>query len=264
MGGYVADHHGRPAAVTDLPFPRWMIELAFIKALRTWPEGERLEYLKGFYVTLDDYLLTEQDAAALKRQHELFDEVRQRGPMSDRELALLTGDAFGPAALRVRQDLVDKGMERLARIEKVLGTDRPVLGPPKPSFAEWIWQVRARMTVAQRVGFTLGLIFGSAAFVLTRLAGWDNLAAGVAAVFGFLAVNAPVAGTGIERYGHGVAAGLLNAATIIVCFCLLAWLIWSSLGWLAFIVAPIAYMAIFGANMAATSWLARAAKREAS
>jgi len=240
----------------------WMIELAFVKALRTWPEGPRLENLRAFYLSLDDYMLTEHEAEVLNRVDAFLEDARQRKGVSGRELALEAADVLAEGQ-PIREQLLAKMQQRSARMDAMLGLDRPVLGPPPPNFAEWLWQTQARMGIAERVGVALGLLFGGSALVLSLIGGYDWMSAGVGAFLGFLVVYAPVAGTGIERYGYGVAAGLLNAISILGGFWFLAWGIRSSLGALGFIVVPIGLLAITGANIAVIGWLARAGKSSA-
>jgi hypothetical protein len=60
MGGYVADRKGQPGPEADLPFPRPVIELAFLKAMRDCSDPKKLEALKVIYFTLDSYMLTDQ------------------------------------------------------------------------------------------------------------------------------------------------------------------------------------------------------------
>ena len=68
MDGHVARTlQGGPGRAADLPFPRALIELAFMKALREWPEGDRLESLKASYTSIDDRMLDDADYRVLVR-----------------------------------------------------------------------------------------------------------------------------------------------------------------------------------------------------
>ena len=72
MGGYVADRKGQPGPEADLPFPRPVIELAFLKAMRDCSDPKKLEALKVIYFTLDSYMLTDEEYVSVTRFRDLL------------------------------------------------------------------------------------------------------------------------------------------------------------------------------------------------
>jgi len=115
MGGHVANREGRHLAASSLPFPVSIIEFAFAKALRTWPDGDRLANLKAFYVSLDDYLLTDEEAALLNRADAALASARPDEPamgIAQRLKAANYGEAVA-----LRKALTEKMQERLKLTE---------------------------------------------------------------------------------------------------------------------------------------------------
>jgi len=111
VGGFVADRHGRPSRESDLPLPKLMIEFAFIKALREWPEGPQLETLKTFYVGLDSYSLTDEECKLLTRWNDLI--------LSDSRIAPDT-DASSPESRALLDELMDDQSKRAVELQKRL------------------------------------------------------------------------------------------------------------------------------------------------
>lgn len=123
MGGHVANWPRRYGRESDLPYPRVVIEAAFIKALRDAPEGPDLETLKSFYTFLDDHMLSDADADALNRWHEFLTAGAPEARLLDDGFALAKGlhDAGCTRAVELMQELSKKADERKRTIETVRG-----------------------------------------------------------------------------------------------------------------------------------------------
>jgi len=65
MNHYIVARHARHGREADLPVPKVAIEIAYLKVMSGCSDPTRLELLKATYLTLDDYMLSEQDCAAL-------------------------------------------------------------------------------------------------------------------------------------------------------------------------------------------------------
>jgi hypothetical protein len=121
MGQYVADRQGRHGPGSDLPFPRALIELAYMKALRDTPEGPELEALKTFYSILDDYMLSDADADVMKRWHGFVLSDHPANPLRYNDTALVRAvlDAGCQRAGEISTELLRKSSER-AQTSKIL------------------------------------------------------------------------------------------------------------------------------------------------
>jgi hypothetical protein len=119
VGRFVADRGGRPSPESALPLPRAMIELAFIKALREWPEGPELEALKTLHVCLDAHFLTEAEYKLLTRWDDLISSAPEASaiadPSSPEVKALIEdlADDRSKQAVELRRRLAEKAEERL-------------------------------------------------------------------------------------------------------------------------------------------------------
>jgi len=134
MGDHVSRVlNGGPGRSADLPFPQALIEVAFVKAMHDLPEGERLELVKGLYVRLDDYLLTDADHRALKAWDTVIREGREvfeselfqaSDEASRRDIILkhasLLGTADAARANDVRAALGEKAQRRKAAIDAIV------------------------------------------------------------------------------------------------------------------------------------------------
>jgi hypothetical protein len=123
MGGHVANRPRRYGRESDLPYPRVVIETAFLKALRDAPEGSELETLKTFYTFLDDHMLSDADSDALNRWHEFLTAGAAEARLLDDPVALANGmrDAGSDRAVELMQELSKKAHERLRAIETIRG-----------------------------------------------------------------------------------------------------------------------------------------------
>ncbi len=130
IGGFVADRHGRPSRESDLPIPKTIIELAFIKALREWPEGPQLEALKTLHVTLDSHFLTNEECKLITR----WDDLASSGPKiladidpsrSEVEALLKTlADEQSKEAAELHMRLAEKARARLQLNRRLRGEPR--------------------------------------------------------------------------------------------------------------------------------------------
>lgn len=79
MGGYIADRQAKPGREADLPFPKVVIEVAYIKAIRDCTDPKYLGLLKSVYITLDDFMLSDEECAILTK----FRDLLRQGTPSD-------------------------------------------------------------------------------------------------------------------------------------------------------------------------------------
>jgi len=75
MGGYIADREASPGREADLPFPKVVIELAYIKAMRDCTDPRYLDLLKAVYITLDDYMLSNEECAILTKFRDVLQQA---------------------------------------------------------------------------------------------------------------------------------------------------------------------------------------------
>lgn len=123
MGAHVANRPRRYGRESDLPYPRLVIEAAFIKALRDATEGPELETLKAFYTFLDDHMLSDADSDVLNRWHEFLTAGAAEARLLDDPTALAKGihDAGSDKAVKLMEELSKKADERLRTIEAIRG-----------------------------------------------------------------------------------------------------------------------------------------------
>jgi hypothetical protein len=127
MGGYIAARKARPGREVDLPFPRPVIELAFLKAIRDCDDPKKLQLLKAVYVTLDDYMLSDEDCAALTTLRELSEgAIPGRFDPTDQNTTKALLDQWASPEIRRAQEInarLTEGMKRrLATAQRVTRT----------------------------------------------------------------------------------------------------------------------------------------------
>jgi len=121
MGGYIADRHARPGREADLPFFGSLIELAFFKAIRNCTDPERLNHLKLLYITLDKYMLTDDDCATLTRYYDFIDHntgVLTYSPESIRGLANQVLSPEMQKAFEINKRLTESARRRLQLLKE--------------------------------------------------------------------------------------------------------------------------------------------------
>lgn len=115
VGGYVGDRDGRACRASDLPYPAPLVERAFLKALREWPEGQRLELARSFYLSLDKWLLHDEE-------YELFEDhmahLRRASTSTPDEVFAWATSERGRRAMETAQRVFDKADERNGIVEK--------------------------------------------------------------------------------------------------------------------------------------------------
>ncbi len=72
VGRFIASRAEPFGRQCDLPYPRAVIELAFSKAVRDWPDDETRNAVEGLYVTLDRFMLSDEDYELLAYHHRLI------------------------------------------------------------------------------------------------------------------------------------------------------------------------------------------------
>ncbi len=127
VGGFVADRNGRPSRESELPIPKIVIELAFIKTLREWPEGPQLEAVKVLHVRLDSHFLTDEECRLLTRWDDLISSSphpSRSADLSSTEINALVqalANDESQRAVELRQRLAEKGEERLKLNRRLRG-----------------------------------------------------------------------------------------------------------------------------------------------
>jgi len=123
MGGRVANWPRRYGRESDLPYPRVVIEAAFIKVVCDAPEGPELETLTTFSAFLDDHMLSDADADTLNRWHEFLTAGAAEARLLDDPVALAARslDAGMARAILLMQDLSKKAHERSRLIDTIRG-----------------------------------------------------------------------------------------------------------------------------------------------
>jgi hypothetical protein len=125
MGGYIANRRARFGRVADLPFPKTAIEMAFIKAIRDCTDPEMRAALEGVYITLDDYMLTDEDCAIVNAYRDLLQQggvsIDRDSPDSFRTLAEKLGTPEMLKAVEIQQRLADAMHRRSELIDKFSG-----------------------------------------------------------------------------------------------------------------------------------------------
>jgi hypothetical protein len=118
LGQYVEDHQGRHGRESDLPFPRALIEFAYMKALRDTPEGPDRAVLRTSYMLLDEHMLSDADADVLKRWFEFV--FSDHSPLRDDQVALARAmtDAGLDRAMEILNELYEQFRERSQHIQK--------------------------------------------------------------------------------------------------------------------------------------------------
>jgi hypothetical protein len=124
MGGYIADRNARPGRTTELPFPQPMIELAFFKAIRSCTDPERLGSLKAIYITLDKYMLTDDDCAILTVFWDLIDPITPHQLDSTESIKAFAEKIANPEmqkAVEVNRRLTEAAHRRYELLNKFTG-----------------------------------------------------------------------------------------------------------------------------------------------
>lgn len=123
MGGRVANWPRRYGRESDLPYPRVVIEAAFMNAVRDAPEGPYLETLKGFYTFLEGHMLSDADADTLNRWHEFVTAGAAEARLLDDPVALAarSRDVGMARAIDLMQNLSKKAHERSRVIDMIRG-----------------------------------------------------------------------------------------------------------------------------------------------
>lgn len=127
VGARVANWPRRFGRESDLPYPRSVIEAAFIKALRDAPEGAELEVLKTFYTFLDDHMLSDTDSDALNRWHEFVTAGAAEARLENDPAALAAAsrDAGITRAVALMDELSQKAQDRSRLIDSIRGAQEP-------------------------------------------------------------------------------------------------------------------------------------------
>lgn len=104
MGSYIADRHARPGREADLPFPKTIIEMAFLTVIRDCHDPARCDVLKSVYITLDDYMLTDEDCAIVNAYRDF---LQHGGASIDRD----SPDSFRTFAEKLQSPQMQKAVE---------------------------------------------------------------------------------------------------------------------------------------------------------
>jgi hypothetical protein len=128
VGAHVADRKARYLPVSQLPFPRAVVEVAFLKALQEWPDGPRLETLRAFYLGLDDCMLPDAEAAVLNQFNDLVKlgaELLQRPPDPndpvDRTLVDMVASQESHFAIGLMTTMHERLLERAETLNRIKG-----------------------------------------------------------------------------------------------------------------------------------------------
>jgi hypothetical protein len=76
MGAYMEERRGEAGRLSDLQWPVAAIELAFMKALREWPDGPALEAVRAAYLMLDRWLLSDEECVLFTEYGEHLQRAR--------------------------------------------------------------------------------------------------------------------------------------------------------------------------------------------
>ena len=119
MSQHISQQQGGHGRKADLPVPQAALEVALVKAILTCTDPKRRELLRGIYIRLDDYLLSDEECAALDAWDKWVREGTE-GQLSDLEIAKRLSDEVAKRAQDVRKKLSD-AMHRRARTLDTLG-----------------------------------------------------------------------------------------------------------------------------------------------
>lgn len=113
MSQYIVERNARHGRSTELPFPQAALEMAYLKAIISCADPQRLGLLKATYITLDDYFLSDEDCAALDAWDKVTSDVTE-GRLSDMEAATWLSGEVAVKAQEVRKKL-SEGMHRRSK-----------------------------------------------------------------------------------------------------------------------------------------------------
>ena len=119
MNQYIVERGARHGRKSELPVPQAALEMAYLKAIITCTDPQRLGLLKATYITLDDYFLSDEDCAALDAWDKIVSDVTE-GRLSDVEVATRLAGEIGVKAQEVRKRL----SEAMQRRNKTVATLR--------------------------------------------------------------------------------------------------------------------------------------------
>jgi hypothetical protein len=117
MGGHIADRNARPGREADLPFPKAAIEVAFLKAMRDCTDPKYLDILKSTYITLDDYMLSDEECAILTKSNDIFSSAGQPNLTEEELIEKLTAPEMDEAQ-KIRKRLMEAMKRRCQTIDK--------------------------------------------------------------------------------------------------------------------------------------------------
>lgn len=121
MDGYIADRHARFRREVDLPFPRPVIETAFLKAIRDCTDPKKRDVLKSIYITLDEYMLNDEDCALITAFIDFLDQSRSSS-MSEMALAKQIKNSLEmEKVLAIKQRLTEAMNRRFELLNKFTG-----------------------------------------------------------------------------------------------------------------------------------------------
>jgi len=122
VGSHVANSLQGCGRERDLPFPKGLITLAYLKAIRDWPEGARLDAVCSIYVTLDDYTLADEEYDVLCRWLRFLRESGQTSvEQTGQEIAQKAKEAGIRQAVEIQEALRSKCYKRCESMDMVKG-----------------------------------------------------------------------------------------------------------------------------------------------
>jgi len=122
VGAYMEARHGEAGRLSDLRWPAAAIEIAFMKALREWPDGPTLEAARAAYLMLDQWLLSDEECALCTEYIEHFQ--RAGDPNQVLELVAWSRTERGERAKDVYFRLLNEKMEKRRKLLDELDRQR--------------------------------------------------------------------------------------------------------------------------------------------
>jgi hypothetical protein len=113
MSQYIVERNARHGRKTELPVPQSAVEMAYLKAIISCADPQRLELLKATYITLDDYFLSDEECAALDAWDKATTDVTKGQLSTEEAVAWLSGEEAARAQ-EVRKRL-SEGMHRRSK-----------------------------------------------------------------------------------------------------------------------------------------------------
>ena len=119
VGRHVASSEYGCGPERDLPFPKDLITSAFLKAMRDWPE-DRFQSLCTTYVTLDAFMLSNEEYDVLSRWTGMLRELRRTLAVeTDDEIAQIAEEAGIERAVEVLDALRSRKSQRSQSLDQI-------------------------------------------------------------------------------------------------------------------------------------------------